>query len=285
MSRAPSRDTDGAESSADDFFLRWAATIPVPARRPRPDRRTFQRIAVALVVASFVIGSVVAALLLLADDPIRGPIAAQPSSPVPTGGVATPTGGATGAAPGADVPGLTMPGIHVDVVPSMGGELEVVEQVLFRGNQTRLELALPTLKGLRADARPRGMRIEDLRVAGDGRPVTVDAGSLVRGGSLLLSEAPRTVELRYRLTGAVVATRQSSRGRVLVVLPPVATGDNLRGLPTVVEARGSRIRNLVCPGLLSSEQVCGRQSPGTWTTVQVTRSATAVVAQLDLPPP
>lgn len=47
-----------------DLLQRWAAKVPVPARRPSGRRPDFLRVAAVLVVASFVVGTVVAVMLV-----------------------------------------------------------------------------------------------------------------------------------------------------------------------------------------------------------------------------
>jgi hypothetical protein len=50
--------------SPGDRLLRWAARVPVPARRPGAGRPSFVRLAAVLILASLLVGEVVAVLLL-----------------------------------------------------------------------------------------------------------------------------------------------------------------------------------------------------------------------------
>ena len=47
-----------------DRLLRWAASVPVPARRAPRAPRDFLRLAAALVLGSLLVGTVVALVLL-----------------------------------------------------------------------------------------------------------------------------------------------------------------------------------------------------------------------------
>ena len=52
---------------------------------------------------------------------------------------------------------------------------------------------------------------------------------------------------------------RSTPGRALVLLPPIAADDSLKKLPVIIEVGGAGVRNLLCPGLASDDQLCGRQ--------------------------
>ena len=179
-------------------------------------------------------------------------------------------------------PGRTDPGIHVQVSPREDGTLDVVEQIRFLGASTGLQVALPEVKGVVPGALPTGTRITDLEVLSDGHRLPQQAGSLSTGGRVLLPNAPLVVELRYRLVGAATVSRPSTRGRALVLLPPIAADDSLKRLPIVVEVSGTGVRNLVCPGLDADDQLCGRKVGSGWRTIFLPPHTTAVLAQLDL---
>ena len=274
---APSTETE-------DFFGHWDDSPPAaePVDRRQEARRGVRRGALVTVVLVALAGAGVVGTQLLGDrssgDRDAGPTTAS-SSP----GAAT--SGPDVGPPGTGVPGLTAPGIHVEATPAASGDVDVVENVVFTGGATALELTLPAVTGVSEAARPDAVRITDLRVTGDGVAVDTGSASLARGGRLLLPKAPRAVELRYRLVGVVMVSRPSTPGRALVLLPPITTGDDLRRLPVVVEVRGALVRNLVCPGLAAGDQLCGRQEGERWKTVPLGSGSTAVLAQLDLPTP
>jgi hypothetical protein len=172
----------------------------------------------------------------------------------------------------------------VQVSPRADGTLDVIEEVRFLGASTGLQIALPAVAGVVAKARPKGPVIVGLEVFADGRRLEQQADSLVTGGRLLLPSAPLKVELRYRLVGVATRSAPSGPGRALVLLPPIAADDSLSKLPVVVEIAGPRVRNLVCPALPSTDQLCGRKTSTGWRTVPLPSRATAVLAQLDLSP-
>jgi hypothetical protein len=73
---------------------------------------------------------------------------------------------------------------------------------------------------------------------------------------------------------------------VLILLPPVTRPDPALGDPAVVvEVIGGTVRNLVCPDLPVSDQLCGRQRGTVWSTTTLPLSRSSVVAQMDLPQP
>jgi hypothetical protein len=236
---------------------------------------TARRAAAALVAVTILVGGSVVGLRLL-DSTRSSPL--QDRAVPPVVGL-TPDPGADAA----DVPGLTAPGVHVHAVPRIDGDLDVVERVRFLGSSTGLELAPPSMVGVMPSALPLGVRIDDLHVYADGRPVDAPRDSLTTGGRLLLPTAPLAVELRYRLVGTAIKSTPSTPGRALVILPPIAADDSLSRLPVVVEISGKNVRNLVCPGLAPPDQLCGRQTSTGWRTVSLPPRVTAVLAQLDLP--
>lgn len=245
-----------------------------PWRRAQVRGRRARRVAAALVAVTILFGGSMVGLRLL--DSTR-------SNSVQDGAVPpvvelTPDPDAHIA-----LPGLTASGVHVQAVPRNDGNLDVVERVRFLGSSTGLGLALPSMVGVRRSALPLGVRIDDLQVYADGRPVDAPRDSLTTGGRLLLPSAPLAVELRYRLVGAVIESTPSTPGRALLILPPIASDDSLSRLPVVVEVIGTNVRNLVCPGLAPSDQLCGRQTPTGWRTISLPPRVTAVLAQLDLP--
>lgn len=245
----------------------------MPARRPPTGRRRRgPGTAIALLLVVALASAYAIAVRRLDDDPEPGPRVAPPSR--------TPTSASTTAAD--TDPGRTGPGIHVQVTPRDDGSLDVLEQIRFPESATGLQIALPEVKGAVAGALPPGPRITELEVLAHGTPLPEQADSLSTGGRVLLPDAPLAVELRYRLTGAATVSAPSTRGRALVLLPPIAADDSLSTLPLVVEVAGPGVRNLVCPGLATNDQLCGRQGAFGWRTVSLPPRVTAVLAQVDL---
>ena len=83
--------------------------------------------------------------------------------------------------------------------------------------------------------------------------------------------APATdITMRYRLEGGADRSQPAPVGRVLVLLPPVTRSDPALGDPAVVvEVIGGTVRNLVCPDLPVSDQLCGRQRGAVWSTTNL----------------
>jgi hypothetical protein len=272
MSQAQGPGTGGDRPFGKDVLLRWASRVPVPARRSTGRRRLRPSAAIALLLVGALAWACVITVRRMDDDPALGPRVALPPS-APTSVVTTT----------ADTdPGRTGPGIHVQVTPRDNGSLDVLEQIRFPGASTGLQIALPEVKGAVAGALPRGTRITDLEIIADGSRLPEQTGSLSTGGTVVLPTGPLVVELRYRLTGAAALSAPSTPGRALVLLPPIAADDSLSTVPVVVEVEGPGVRNLVCPGLATYDQLCGRQGPSGWRTVILPPRVTAVLAQLDL---
>lgn len=187
-------------------------------------------------------------------------------------------GGSTG-------PGLTTPGVLVQVFPDATGDLEVVERVMFAETSSILTLAPPVTTGMTKAAVPQKVRVVELQVSADGSVVSTGPTGLTRSTRLALPEGTHTVEMRYRVQGAAVRSIPSTPGRALVLLPPISTGSELRDLPAVVEVQRGEVRNMQCPGLPAGEQLCGRASEGRWYAVKRVPADTALLAQLDLPDP
>ena len=272
MSQAQGPGTGGDRPLRRDVLLRWASRVPVPARRSSTGQRDpgpGAGIALILVVA---LALAYVVTVRQVDDNASGPRVALPPR---TGTSAT----TTTADPD---PGRTGPGVHVQVTPRDDGSLNVLEQIRFPGASTGLQIALPEVKGAVAGALPQGTRITELEVLADGNRLPEQAGSLSTGGRVLLPNAPLVVELRYRLSGATTVSSPSAPGRALALLPPIAADDRLSSLPVVVEVDGPGVRNLVCPGLATYDQLCGRQGPSGWRTVILPPRVTAVLAQVDL---
>lgn len=188
--------------------------------------------------------------------------------------------------PGGTVgPGLTEPGALVRATPTADGSLEVVELVRFSEPVTELSLGPPLTKGLVARSRPGAIEIADLQVQADGAVVDTGRRNLTTGQTVQLPDAASTLRMRYRLTGSTVRSVPSTPGRALTVLPPITSPATLGSLPVVVEVSGAQVTNVLCPGLGTNLQLCGRSWSQGWYSPPQRAGRTAVLAQLDLPDP
>jgi hypothetical protein len=183
-------------------------------------------------------------------------------------------------------PGRTEPGIHVVAAPGVDGTLEVVERVKLGTPVSALLLAPPRpLGGGAAGANP---MITGFQAQAGGLVVTDSPASpLPTTGERIELPAPATdITMRYRLEGGTDRSQPAPVGRVLVLLSPITRSDPAVGdPPAVVEVIGGTVRNLVCPDLPVSDQLCGRQRGAVWSTTPMPLSRASVVAQMDLPQP
>lgn len=143
------------------------------------------------------------------------------------------------------------------------------------------------MRGVIGDLAALKPRVTDLQVSADGELVSVPSSSRVLAESSLveLPRAARAVVLRYRVQNASSRSLPGPPGRALVLLPPISTMPPGASLPVVVEVRGGTVLNLLCPGLDRGHQLCGHDSGAAWYSDQLPAGRTAVVAQVDLPPP
>lgn len=154
-------------------------------------------------------------------------------------------------------PGTTEPGLLVVVTPLADGLLDVTEMSRFGVATTGIDIATPdvaqaggTFAGARAE-------VSGLTVTADGRPVPLPEAA--RDGSvptsIELDTGATTIELRYRLDGAVELSEPSSAGRALAALTPATAGVS-NDFPVAFTATGPGIRNLICPNRPLAEQSC-----------------------------
>jgi len=203
--------------------------------------------------------------------------------PIPT---SPPSLAATADTVASNGPGVTEPGIHVLAQPNADGSLEVVEQIKLRTPVGGLSVALPHASA--SGMAGANITIKGFQAQADGLVVTdTPASPLPAGGDRLDLPSPATdISMRYRLEGDVDRSHPAPVGRVLMVLPPITAADLNLGDPlVVVEVVGGSIRNLVCPNLPVSDQLCGRQHGRVWSTTAIPLSSSLVIAQVDLPPP
>jgi hypothetical protein len=213
------------------------------------------------------------------------------AGPSPSTTSSTTTRGSTSATPADGAlatagPGLTEPGVHVIAQLGADGSLEVVERVRTSTPVGSLTVALPHGTGTGvAGVTP---SVSGFQAQADGQVVTdMPASPLPPGGDRIDLPGPSSdIAMRYRMEGGTDRSQPAPVGRVLLVLPPItAPGATLEETPVVVEVVGGNIRNLVCPNLPVSDQLCGRQQGRVWTTAPVPLARALVIAQVDLPQP
>jgi len=215
------------------------------------------------------------------------PSGAATSAPAAAPAATTPdTAGPSAASLATAGPGLTEPGIHVLAQTAADGSLEVLERIKLSAPASGLSVALPQATGSGvAGATP---SITGFQAQANGGIVTdMPVSPLPPGGDRLDFPGPATdISMRYRLEGGADRSQPAPVGRVLIVLPPITAADpQLGDLGVVVEVVGGNIRNLVCPKLPVSDQLCGRQNGPVWSTTTIPLSRSLVVAQVDLPQP
>ena len=215
------------------------------------------------------------------------PSGAATSAPAAAPAATTPdTAGPSAASLATAGPGLTEPGIHVLAQTAADGSLEVLERIKLSAPASGLSVALPQATGSGvAGANP---SIAGFQAQANGGIVTdMPVSPLPPGGDRLDFPGPATdISMRYRLEGGADRSQPAPVGRVLIVLPPITAADpQLGDLGVVVEVVGGNIRNLVCPKLPVSDQLCGRQNGPVWSTTTIPLSRSLVVAQLALPQP
>jgi hypothetical protein len=218
-----------------------------------------------------------------AADQTLAPSPAAPSASAPA---APPRSGTSSYLPGGPAgPGQTEPGVLVRATPAADGSLEVLERVRFADPVTELSLAPPSTKGVAAKSRPTHVEVTDLQIQADDAIVDIGARGLTKARRVELPAETGTVVMRYRLTGGTVRSVPSTPGRALAVLPPITTAATLGSIPFVIEVSGAQVTNVLCPGLPTAAQLCGRTWTRGWYLPPQRPGRTAVLAQLTLPDP
>lgn len=251
---------------------------------PRPV--LLQRTLGILVAVVLALGALIAARR---PDVVRVPQTSALPTSAPT---EAPSGTTSDAAdtspvgPATTGPGLTEPGIHVVAQTDPDGSLEVLERIKLTARIGGIWVALPKATGSGvAGATP---SITGFQAQADGDVVTdMPASPLPPEGDRIDFPTPASdISMRYRLEGSADRSQPAPVGRVLILLPPITAPDPQLGDPgVVVEVVGGNIRNLVCPNLPVSDQLCGRQNGRVWSTTTIPLSHSLAVAQVDLPQP
>lgn len=237
-----------------------------------------------MVVASLALASLVAdddepsaATAVDAPPAVAPPPAAPPPAPTTA---PSPT---LSAAPGTVTRGL------VATVSVAGDLLEVAEVTRWPdGGPAELLLELPELTvvpGVEAELNP---RVEDLQVVIDGNIAQLIAFGNPPNSWLVQSasgSAPREMEVRYLLSGAIARSTPSQPGRALAVVAPLSQASN-GSAPVQVRLAGDSVLTVACPGVADvAAMLCGREEGGMWTAQLPAGEPAVVVVQLDLAPP
>ena len=283
--------------------MAWSQTAGSPGIVGQPGGNGVNGVPRSVVVQrtlGILVAAVLAVFAVLVSGRSPSPEAPHPSSTlgVTPSATATSTSSAPASTPAptpaptpADAaattgPGLTEPGIHVVAAPGVDGTLEVVERVKLGTPVSALLLAPPRPRG--GGAAGANPTITGFQAQAGGLVVTdTPASPLPTEGERIELPGPATdITMRYRLEGGSDRSQPAPVGRVLVLLPPITRSDPAVGDPSVVvEVIGGTVRNLVCPDLPVSDQLCGRQRGAVWSTTTLPLSRASVVAQLDLPQP
>lgn len=206
-----------------------------------------------------------------------GPVPAETAPPAaaPTTELPLTEGAASG-------PGIDAVGIHVLARPDATGDVQVVERILTAAPVSRLVISPPFAAGV-PGLEGISSRLVGLQVESAGRAVAAAVPSPVTSDTQLDLPAPSTViSLTYLVTGVAARREPAPERRVLIALSPAAA-KSLTSIPVVVDLVGPGVRNLVCPQLSGSAQLCGRERGGTWSTTSMPADRSLVIAQLDLP--
>jgi hypothetical protein len=284
-----------------------------------PSRRRSRRPLFAVLAVGGVTTAIVAAILIpwsdLDGDATPASIA-SPAAPTPTPAStvaatpapATPAPATAASAPARSTPaaalgprsapagslpavgpGIDQPGTMMLVQVAKGGSLDVIEQArLGPGNLPQISLRLPSLASLGGKVAELTPTVQNVRVAVNGAPAPATPTGDGRGWVVAGTGGPiRTVQLSYRVRGAIVRTQASSSGRALGVSLPLL-GQTLRehGLPLVVRAEGingSTVDGATCPSAPITKMLCGKEVSGGWqATIPAEATSPALLLQLNV---
>ncbi|HVN10646.1 MAG TPA: hypothetical protein VMT69_01040 [Kineosporiaceae bacterium] len=234
-----------------------------------------------------------------------GPRLSASARATPTASAAGPTPGPTSARgtagpsapplpdwPGRGVPqppdlpahgvGADLSGTELTAALVADGSVEVYERAVLTPGATALTLRPAGMAAIARTLAASPPVVEDLHAEIDGRPVPVTQSA---SGWTVAAPAGTTavrLELRYRLTGALLRREPAPPGRYTLVLAPLApsAGD---GADTAVAVRitDPRIEELYCPA--AANQLCGRADGDVHTATVPAGAVPVVVALVTLP--
>ena len=219
------------------------------------------------------------------------PAGVSPSSTAPLGSVTSaPVAPATLALPAgvpADGPGITGPGVTaVAAIDPATGTVDVYEQYTSAAPADALSLRLPLPRTLLGPVSRLVPAVQDLTVTLDGQPArAVPAGERTWVAAPAGGSRYTRATVRYRLTGALVLSAPSTRGRGFIVVGPLTGDAGLRQqLPVQLRVAGPAARTISCP--LGPDPLAVCQTPdGAVRTASLPAGSTEplFLLQVDLP--
>ena len=257
-----------------------------PPVEEEPRRQRGPVLALAGVALAVVAGLIALAVTVFGDDgsPSDEPLAAS-SPPVL---VTQPNPTEPSGEPGSITPGQApVDGLSLAAAVISPTTIEVVETVHWpEGGPATIELTLSEdVAAAGGLAIAPEFSVGSLQVSVDGSPVIPSPRAGVENAWVITpasGAAPRSMEVRYLLEGAIVRSVPSSPGRALAVLTPMSAGA-VGDLPIAIAISTSDVLNVYCPGGANQQAImCGRVQGGLWTT-NLPPGLPLVVAQVDLP--
>jgi len=242
---------------------------------PKPERH----IATRIIVGAALVGGLG---LLAAGFDNSAPVRPVPDPRPPREAVATPSPTVPTPAPPANQP-RALPGIRLVATPQSDGTFEVVETITVRKPTDRLVLAAPTPAGTGANFAAFRPHADTIQVRVGGQPVPMRPAEVGEQRVILLRSPADRIELRYRLTGAIIRSVPSRPNRALGLVGPLTAGID-GSLPASLTI--GRARNLLCPLLHLDQQRCAAEdSRGLTSRPGLAARVATIVVQLDLPRP
>lgn len=178
-------------------------------------------------------------------------------------------------------PGVTKPGIRLNVVPRTDGSFDVTEDVMLPEETNILQLQLPDsgehLPGMMVATTP---KVTNLNVTADNDPVPLEDTTVTAPEDLPLTTAASRIHLTYRLLGSAVRSNPSKPERAGAAIRPLTS--TIEGtLPTDLTVT-SGLLNAVCPLLIETRCATG-DPPDLGIQPDIPAGKALVVVQLNLP--
>ncbi len=179
-------------------------------------------------------------------------------------------------------PGLTRPGITLQVAPAPGGALDVAETVRLPSPTDVLVLRAPRVNRAAGDFAEVVATANQVQLTVDGQPVVIPTEIGGTPVTVQLESATDSYALRYLLVGTTVRSVPSTAGRALAAISSLSRPSDAG--PVMIYATGPTIRNLSCPLLAPAEVACGRgAAPELRLREALPGGAAVALLQLDLP--